>query len=139
MPSFIAHSTLAPTFQPSPLTLCSLPSSVFTVAMPLSSIAVTVPFISPAKASVVPKTKTAQVRARVFPSFRIITISSTLSLKRCPCPYECGTLIGSLPLRMILQKGLKEITTQGVVYRVTVSWAEQRGLYQGGHVLHRSP
>jgi hypothetical protein len=37
-PSFTSHSTLAPTFQPSPLTWCSLPSSIFTVAMPLSSI-----------------------------------------------------------------------------------------------------
>src|SRR5262245_34981317 len=58
MPSFSSHSTLAPTFQPSPFTLCSLPSSVFTVAMPLSSIPTTFPFIvPPAKARVVPKTK----------------------------------------------------------------------------------
>src|SRR4030095_13880083 len=45
IPSFVIHSTFAPTFQPSPLTMCSLPSSVFTVAMPLSSILVTVPVI----------------------------------------------------------------------------------------------
>src|SRR4029453_8173301 len=73
MPSFSSHSTLAPTFQPSPFTLCSLPSSVFTVAIPLSSSATTFPFIvPPAKAGVVPKTKRAQVRAKDFPSFRII-------------------------------------------------------------------
>src|SRR5215510_14159723 len=114
MPSFSSHSTLAPTFQPSPFTLCSLPSSVFTVAMPLSSIAVTFPFIvPPAKARVVPKTKLAQVRAKDFPSCRIISYPPHFR-DRFLSPIKHGTLIASIPPHRIWQKGLTETVKNGL-------------------------
>jgi hypothetical protein len=82
-PSFTSHSTLAPTFQPSPLTWCSLPSSIFTVAMPLSSILVTVPVIPPASARLVTRQNTATLRPTYYPRVRIICMSSSENRLRC--------------------------------------------------------
>src|SRR5919199_1943931 len=81
VPSFVVHSTLAPTFQPSPLTMCSLPSSVFTVAMPLSSILVTVPVMVCAVARVATKHSTATLRPTYLLSIR--SIPCLLSQKSC--------------------------------------------------------
>src|SRR5438093_4958562 len=110
LPSFISQDTFAPTFHPSPLTLCSLSSSILTVAMPFSSIVVTVPVIMAAVARVVPSTRLAQVKAIVFPSVRsmlrsfprasalwlLCTMPARHRALRLPCPLT--TTQGSLYL-----------------------------------------